>query len=186
LNQVQDSRGFTLIELLMVMAIVGILLTLSMAGYRAARVRGGETAALAALHAINRAQFAYMQTCGNQRYAPTLTSLGAPVPSSGSPYLSPDLTSGDQVAKSGYFIQMAGTAAIEGPPTCTGAVPITSYQATADPMQPGISGLRYFGTNTDRIVFEDEATFTANMPETGPPEHGREVGTPAPARAPAP
>ena len=45
------------------------------------RGRGGRR--IAALDAINKAQFAYAQTCGNQRYAPTLVSLGVPVPGSG-------------------------------------------------------------------------------------------------------
>jgi type IV pilus assembly protein PilE len=74
------SRGFTLIELLIVVAVVGILLAIAMAGQRYARVRGGEAAAISALQAINQAQTSFSITCGNQRYAPTLSSLGVPVP----------------------------------------------------------------------------------------------------------
>jgi len=63
--------GSPLIELLIVVAIVGILASFGMAVYRHARVRGGEVGAIAALTAINQAQFAFAQACGNQRYAPT-------------------------------------------------------------------------------------------------------------------
>ena len=41
--------------------------------------------------AINQAQFAFAQACGNQRYAPTLAGLGTPMPTTGQAFLSPDL-----------------------------------------------------------------------------------------------
>jgi prepilin-type N-terminal cleavage/methylation domain-containing protein len=174
---VRDSRGFTLIELLIVLAIVGVLLSIAMAGYSAARVRGHEATAVSTLDSINKAQFAYAQTCGNQRYAPTLVSLGLPVPGSGAPFLSPDLAQPDPLMKSGYFIRMAGTEPVDEDTRrgCTDATPVPAYQVTADPVNPGVSGNRYFGTNLERVIFEDQATFMGNMPETGPPAHGREI-----------
>jgi hypothetical protein len=156
-----------------------VILSISVAGYRHARIRGGEAAAIAALEAINQAQFAFMQTCGRQRFAPSLTSLGT-APPGGAPFLSPDLTQADQVSKSGYGLQMSGTA-VEEPglqPTCTGVTPVIAYQATADPLSPGISGIRYFRTNSDRGLYEDTTTFAGNMPETGAPGHGRELSAP--------
>lgn len=176
-----EQRGFTLIELLIVVAILGILLSISMAGYHYARMRGAEASAVTSLQAINQAQFAYMQTCGNQRYAPSLANLGTPVPG-GAPYLSPDLTQGtqidplgEQITKSGYAIRMRGTEIPDATPTCTGVAPVSGYQLTADPLRPGISGMRYFGTNGDRVIYEDSATFAGNMPETGAPTHGTEI-----------
>jgi prepilin-type N-terminal cleavage/methylation domain-containing protein len=174
-HRAADCRGFTLIELLIVVAIVGTLSAIAMAGYRIARVRAGEGAAITALQAINQAQALFSQTCGNQRFAPTLASLGTPAPSSGEAFLSPDLTAADPIVKSGYLITMAGTPVTEDVKTCTGVTPVTSYQATADPVQPGLSGNQYFGTNTDRAIFTDAATFTGNMPETGAPGHGSEL-----------
>jgi prepilin-type N-terminal cleavage/methylation domain-containing protein len=173
----RDSRGFTLVEMLIVMAIVGLLFSIAIAGYRSARIRGGESSAVMALDTINKAQFAYSQTCGNQRYAPTLVSLGVPVPGSGAPFLSPDLAQPDPLMKSGYFIRMAGTEPdLEDTRRgCTDEMPVPAYQATADPVNPGVSGVRYFGTNPERLIFEDQATFTGNMPEAGPPAHGREI-----------
>jgi prepilin-type N-terminal cleavage/methylation domain-containing protein len=171
----RSSRGFTLIELLLVMGIVAVLLAIAVTMYRSARVRGGEAVAIAALEAINQAQFAYSQTCGHQAFAPTLEALGAPRPVTGSAYLSPDLTTGEVVVKSGYAFRMSGTLVTDGSQTCTGATPVSSYQATADPTAPGVTGSRFFGTNTDRAIFEDLETFTGRMPETGVPERGNEI-----------
>jgi type IV pilus assembly protein PilA len=172
---VRGSRGFTLIEILIVLAIIGVLSSIAMAGYRFARIRGAETSAIMTLDAINKAQFTYMQMCGNQRYAPTLVSLAVPVPGSGAPFLSPDLAQSDPLSKSGYLIQLTGTEMLDAPVTCTGATPLSGYQLTADPLNPGVSGSRYFGTNGDGVIFEDQASFAGNMPETGAPEHGREI-----------
>jgi prepilin-type N-terminal cleavage/methylation domain-containing protein len=168
------SQGFTLVELLIVFAIVGVLAAMGAAGYRLARLRSAEAAAIAALDAINQAQFAYFQTCGKQRYAPSLTSLGVPIPG-GDAFLSPDLTSADVIIKSGYQLQMAGPQVTDTATTCNGATPVESYQVTADPVTPGSTGIRFFGSNTDRVIYEDAVTFTGNMPLTGTPSHGAEI-----------
>jgi type IV pilus assembly protein PilE len=170
------ARGFTLIELLIVLAIIGILASVSMAGYRSARIRANESTAVAALQAIGQAQFAFAQSCGKQRYAPTLMALGTPMPTSGVAFLSPDLTAADPLIKSGYQFTMAGSALTDSTEqTCTGLVPLTAYQVTADPVTPDLSGFRFFGFNTDRVLFDDTVTFTGNMPETGAPGHGAEL-----------
>ena len=171
----RDARGFTLIELLIVITILGVLLSLAVASYRHARIRGSETAAIAALTAINQAQYSYMATCGNQRFAPHLTSLGRPNPGSRAPYLSPDLTAADEILKSGYVIRMSGTEVTDPAQSCTGETPVESYQVTADPATPGTTGLRFFGTNVDLVVYENFETFNGKMPEIGPPNGGQEV-----------
>lgn len=161
-------------ELLIVVAIVGILASLATAGYRLVRVRGAEASAIAALGAVNQAQFAFSQTCGNQRYSPTLVGLGVRHPVSGQAFLSPDMTA-DPAIKSGYTFVMEGTADLDVPQTCNGLAPVVSYKLTADPTYPGSSGVRFFGTNADRVLYADTATFTGNMPERGAPGHGTEV-----------
>jgi len=171
---VQDRRGFTLIELLLVLMILGILLSISIANYRQVRLRGSETSAIASLAAINQAQYAYMQTCGKQRFAPHLTSLGRPNPATSATFLSPDLTGADEIVKSGYLIRMAGTEVTEPIQTCTGETPVVGYQVTADPITPGTTGSRFFGTNVDVVIYENLETFHRNMPEHGPPSMGQE------------
>ena len=171
----RDSRGFTLIELLIVITILGILLSLAVASYRHARIRGSETAAIAALTAISQAQYAYSATCGHDYYAPHLTSLGKPNPGTQVAYLSPDMTASDEITKSGYVIRMSGTEVTEPVQTCTGETPLTGFQATADPVTPGVSGLRFFGSNADLVVYENLETFYGRMPEQGPPPLGQET-----------
>lgn len=168
------SAGFTLLELLVVMCIIAVIASLAVAAFRHARANGGEAVASAALRTINQAQFAFAQTCGDQRYSPTLTGLGVPAPTTGQAFISPDLV-GDPIVKSGYQFAMAGTTATDGRQTCNGLVPVSTYQVTADPTAPGVSGNLFFGTNTDRVVYSDTSTFAGNMPETGPPGHGSEV-----------
>lgn len=170
----RDSRGFTLVEVLLVLVIVGILATISMANYRHARLRGAETSAIGALSAINQAQFAFMQTCGNQKFAPHLTSLGKPHPGTMAPFLSPDLTTGDEVVKSGYLIVMDGAEVAEPLLTCSGDTPLDAYHVTADPVTPGVTGSRFFGTNVDLVIYENLETFNGKMPNSGAPELGQE------------
>jgi type IV pilus assembly protein PilA len=171
----RDARGFTLIELIVVIAILGLLLVIAVPNYRESRLQGAEASAIASLSAINRAQFAYMQTCGRQKFAPSLTSLGKPNPGSNVPFLSPDLTSADQIEKSGYRIQMSGTQVLEPLQTCTGDTPLESYQITADPLVENTTGKRYYGTNVTLVIYESAETLTGKMPETGVPPLGQEI-----------
>ena len=157
------------------MAIVALLASMAMFGYRHARIRSAEASAIATLTTINRGQFMYMQSCGKQRYAPTLLALASPAPGDEHGFISADLASAEALPKSGYLFEMTGTPATEGEQTCTGAIPLDRYRITADPINPGLSGNRFYGTNTDRVVYEDIKTFRDDMPETGPPGHGAEI-----------
>ncbi len=170
----RDARGFTLIELLIVVAIIGILASISMGIYLHARVQGNEASAVATLGAVNQAQFAFAQACGQQHYAATLTSLTVPMPATGAAFLSPDLAA-DPLEKSGYQFVLEGTALSLDDKSCTGEPLLEGYDVTADPLRPGISGRRFFATNTDRVVFVDDVSFAGNMPQTGPPPHGGEL-----------
>ncbi len=170
----RDARGFTLIELLIVVAIIAILASISMGIYLHARLQGNEASAIATLGAVNQAQFAFAQVCGRQHYAATLASLAVPLPATGAAFLSPDLAA-DPLEKSGYQFVLEGTPLSLEDQSCTGEPLLQAYQLTADPLRPGISGRRFFATNTDRAIFADEASFAGNMSETGSPPHGGEL-----------
>ena len=59
--------------------------------------------------------------------------------------------------------------------TCTGDTPLDGYHVTADPVSPGVSGVRFFGTNVDRVIYEHTETFAGKMPDSGAPTLGTEV-----------
>jgi prepilin-type N-terminal cleavage/methylation domain-containing protein len=174
-RRLRNSDGFTLLEVLVVAAIVAVLAGAAMVGYRQSKIRAGEASTISTLRSLNQAQFIYMQSCGKQRYAPTLVALGTPAPGDEHGFVSADLAVSDPLVKSGYIIQMTGTPATEGEQTCTGTVPLTSYRIMADPEIPGISGTHFYGTNGDRVIYGDLESFQNNMPETGPPGHGAEI-----------
>jgi prepilin-type N-terminal cleavage/methylation domain-containing protein len=172
----QRFAGFTLIELMVVAAILSILLALAFAEYRNLRAKGNESSAESSLRAIATAQWEYAHTCGNQKYVTKLPDLAQPAPATGHGFLSPDLTSGETIEKSGYTIHLTAKPRDDAALGCNGAALADSYAATADPLKPGTSGAFYYGINADRVLYEDDRqTFAGNMPETGAPSHGTEV-----------
>ena len=169
-----DVAGFTLVELLIVFCIICILASVAAAGFRHSRAKAGEAVAVAGLQTINQAQFAFAQTCGNQRYSPTLAGLAKPAEMTGRAFISPDMAA-DPVIKNGYQFVLGAATVLDAPTACNGVTTVPSYQITADPTSLGVSGVQFFATNTDRVVYADSATFAGNMPETGAPGHGVEV-----------
>lgn len=162
----------------MVLALVALILAIAVPAYRRAKQAGNEAGAISALEAINSAQAIFKAICGHERYAPDLPSLGVPIPASGQPFLTPDLTGAAEVFKAGYVIRMTGAPIPDAPPACNGAVPAAGYAATADPVFGG-PGARFFGTNTSRAIYEHTETLNGQMPESGTPPAGRELGVTA-------
>ena len=170
------ESGFTLIELMIVMAVIGLLLSIAFNQYRGMQARGNDASAIGSLRAIAAAQWQFALTCGNLKYATVLPDLAKPIPSTGEAFLSPDLTSAETFEKSGYIFKMTATPLDDVPPACNGAPVAAGYAATADPVRPGVTGGYYFGVNADRILYRDEQeTFAGNLPETGPAGHGTEI-----------
>ena len=110
-RRLRNSDGFTLLEMLVVAAIVAVLAGAAIVGSRQAKIRAGEASTVSTLRSLNQAQFVYMQSCGKQRYAPTLVTLGSPAPGDEHGFVSADLAVSDPLAKSGYIVQMTGTSA---------------------------------------------------------------------------
>ena len=172
----RDARGFTLIELMIVLAVIGILLSIAFNQYRGMQARGNDASAIGSLRAVAAAQWEFALTCGNMKYATVLPDLAKPVPATGEGFLSPDLTAADAFEKSGYMFTMTAKP-LEGAALACSGVPVAEgYAATADPVRPGVSGNYFYGVNADRILYVDQQeTYTGNLGESGAAGHGGEV-----------
>lgn len=171
----RELAGFTLIELLIVIAVIAILAAAAIPWLLSARLSANEASAISSLEAINDAQVLYREVCGKGRYAPTLTSLSLPAPSTGDAFLSPDLTAADVVTKSGYQFTMGGSPGEHPAQGCNGADTNVGYFVTADPLRAGDSGGRYFATNGSRVIYWSTETLAGKMPEEGAPAEGTEL-----------
>lgn len=164
--------GFTLIDMLFVIALIGLISALAVPGLMRARGAAQASSAVATLQVINSGQLSFAVSCSSGFYAAELPTLGIGPPGSNEAYLAPELSSDYTFIKSGYLFSMAGSVVPGAPPTCNGlGVGQTSagYAAVADTLDPGAAAPRYFGTNTDAVIYESGASLAMSMPEAGAP-----------------
>ncbi len=153
------SPGFTLIELLVVFAILGVVAAFAIPGLIRARIRANEASAISSLQAIRDAQAIFRSVCGNDRdFAASLTQLGAATT------LSPDLTTGDEVIKSGYRITLTATEPNEAKDHCTDQETARAWYVTATPMSPGWSGSAGFATAQGEGIWQDRSGLAPTQP----------------------
>ena len=98
-------------------------------------------------------------------------------PSAVDAFLAPEMSAGATFIKSGYTFSMAGTAVGGAPASCNGlsaGAASSGYAVVADPLDTTPQA-RFFGTNADGIIYEDTASYSSTMPETGPPPAGAPI-----------
>ena len=168
-----NQTGFTLIELLLVCSLIGIISAMALPRLIMAKQAADASSAIASLRTINSSELGYSSSCASGYYSPDLMTLGVTPPGSTAPFISPDLSYANVASKSGYTIQVMGTASPSAPPTCNGLAPGTaskSFKAGADPQVA--TNYRYFATNSGNTLYEDSMSLYAAMPEVGVPPAG--------------
>ncbi len=174
----RGDAGFTLLDMLFVVSLIGLLCSLAIPGLMRARGAAQAASALGTIRVVNSAQLSFAISCGLGFYSADLPSLGVAPPGSTEAFLGNELTSGPTVVKSGYILSLAGTPAGGAPGPCNGlgaGTTAPAYAMVADPLDSGGGVPRFFGTNSDGVIFEATSTLSAVMPETGPPPIGQPI-----------
>jgi hypothetical protein len=117
-------------------------------------------------------------TCGLGFYSPDFPTLGVKPPGAIEAYLPPDLSSGPTFIKSGYNFSMAGIAHPGAPTSCNG-LPAGSaspgYAMVGDQLDAGPTGGRFYGTNSEGVIYQDTSSLGGTMPESGAPPSGAPI-----------
>ena len=175
-RSLKREDGFTLIDMLFVVGIVGLLSTLAIPGLVRAKDAAHSASALGTLRLVNSSQLSYAITCGLGFYAQDFPTLTVKPPLASDAFLAPELATGPTFIKSGYLFSMAGTPLPGSPASCNGAAAgagAPSYALVADQLNAvGPSG-RFFGTNSDGLIYEHSTSLAATMPEGGSPPQGQ-------------
>jgi prepilin-type N-terminal cleavage/methylation domain-containing protein len=160
------TGGFTLIELLIVVALIGVLASITAPFLISAKSAANEASAIGSTRTINTAQTSYASTCGLGFYASNTLQL-----------VNGDFASMDisLPIKSGFAYTLGlGDTGVIGPVDCNGDPTFTEYYYSATPLSPN-TGRRGFATNEAQTIWVDAAG-------VAPVEPFIEAGTVGPIR----
>lgn len=172
----RGDAGFTLIDMLFVVALIGLLASLAIPGLMKARGAAQSSSAIGTLRVLNSGELSFAITCGLGFYSPDLPTLGVAPPGSVEGFLPDEMTAGFTFIKSGYNFSLAGTALAGAPASCNGlaaGMASPGYATVGDPLDP--STARFFGTNSDGVIYQHSASLAATMPESGGPPAGAPI-----------
>lgn len=121
--------GFTLVEIMIVVAIIVIIASLTIPGILRSRLNANEATAITSLKTIAWAAITYRTA--NSAYPSNIGQLGGVNPT----YVDSVLASG---TKQGYTFNLAGD--------------VNFFNATATPVVPNVTGVRYFYVDTSGVI----------------------------------
>src|SRR6186713_816469 len=107
---------------------MGLLTSIAIPRLLLAKQAAGASSAIGSLRTIGSAELTFALTCGSGFYAPNLTALGTPPPGSRDAFISPTLSAGNTVIRSGYLFQLEGEPYPGSPSSCNSANPGESTQ----------------------------------------------------------
>jgi prepilin-type N-terminal cleavage/methylation domain-containing protein len=139
------DRGFSLIELLIVVAIILVIAAIAIPNFMRSRIAANESASVQNMRNIVTANVVYSSTYGIG-YASSLGTLGPP-PGSGAPTVANASLIDDILAlgtKSGYTYTYTPGSPVNGI--------VDSFILQASPVNPGITGNRYFFTDDSGVI----------------------------------
>jgi type II secretory pathway pseudopilin PulG len=172
----RDEAGFSLIDLLFVVALIGVLCSISIPALARAKGSSQAAAMIADMRLVNSAQLSYAITCGSGFYAKDLPTLGLKPVGSSVGFVNEELATAVTITRRGYTITLEGTPLPGSPGGCSGAPPgdgAPAYRAGADSITP--INARFFATNANGIIWEDQASLYAVMPQVGDPPVGAPI-----------
>jgi len=135
------------------LAVVALLAIVTFPQLLSERQSANEASAIGTLRAINSAQIAFAAACGNGFYAPTLAALAAPAPGQSKGFLAAEMAR-EPLVTSGYAVTLSPGDVADSPAACNGTEVVSAYAVEAVPLTAGDSGVRFFATNQEGVIFE--------------------------------
>ena len=139
-------RGFSLIELLIVVAVILTIAAIAIPNFIQSKIRANEAAAVQNMRNITTGEVVYSTTYGIG-FSSTFAKLGPPpggslfMDANNAGLIDDVLAAG---TKAGYQYSYLASAAVGGM--------VSAYTITASPVNPGMTGQRYFFTDQSGVI----------------------------------